>query len=324
MLTRPLEQYEIFRSHDIDQTRDLMSRVLCEHYLDVLDPTAQLDARMNSTRLSEVLLNYVEYGAPVLVDPGRTRDFFVVQAHLRGSGVVRSGREQIAASSKRIVVSSPEEALRMSLTRDTELVLVKIGTGPVERILRDLLGAEPDRPIRFELGMDVVGGAPRYWYRTLIQEIGSLGKHGQWTASPWSAQFEEWLVTKLLVLQYNNYSERLSRIAAHPAPARLVTRATELVRADPQAEWTSCSVAAALGVEPGRLESGFQRYRGLPVTDFLFRERLRAVYHLLQDGHPGEIRLSDVARCWGFRDQYRFASKYTATFGETPDQTLRR
>ncbi|OXM74166.1 MULTISPECIES: AraC family transcriptional regulator [Amycolatopsis] len=324
MLTRPLEQYELFHSYDIDQTRDLMSRVLCEHYLDVLDPAAQLDARMNSTCLSEVLLNYVEYGAPVFVDPGRTRQFFVVQAHLRGSGVVRSGREQVAASRKRIVVTSPEEALRMSLTGDTELVLVKIGTNLVERVLCDLLGAEPGLPIKFELGMDVAGGRPQRWYQTLVREIVSLGRPGQWTASRWSARFEEWLVTHLLVLQHNNYSERLARIAAYPAPARLVTRATELVRADPQAEWTLCSLGGALGVEPGRLDSGFRRHRGLAVPEFLGRERLRAVYHLLRNGNPDEIRLSEVARCWGFHDHYRFASRYTATFGETPDRTLRR
>jgi AraC-like DNA-binding protein len=323
MTTRPLEQYEVFRSHDIDRTRDLMSRVLCDHHLDVADHTAPFDARMNSTRLREVLLNYVEYGAPVLVDPGRIHRFLVVQAHINGRGVVWSGRDQVAANTARIVVSSPEESLRMSLSADTRLVLVKIESGTVERVLRLLLNDETEPPIRFDLGMDVSRGAPKLWYRTLLNEIGRVGRRDQPFASSWTERFEDWLVSRLLVLQHSNYSERLSRAAAHPVRAKVVVEATELVRAVPRTDWSPCSLAGALGVGLARLETGFHTYRGVTVAAFLRRERLRAVRQVLRVSNPVETCMEEVARSWGFPDQIRFVTEYTNLFGETPDLALR-
>ncbi|WP_460429208.1 AraC family transcriptional regulator [Amycolatopsis endophytica] len=318
-----MQQYEVFRSHDIDQTRDLMSSVLCDHHLDVVDFAVPLDARMNSTRLRDVVLNYVEYGAPVLVDPGRTQRFLVVQAHINGRGVVWSGRDQSAAHTSRIVVSSPEESLRMSLSSDTRLVLVKIESATVERALRHLLDDEPDRPIRFDLGMDVAKGAPWLWYRTLLNEIGRVGRHDKPFAQSWTGRFEDWLVSRLLVLQHSNYSERLSRAAAHPARARAVVDATELVRAVPRPDWSPRALADALGVGLARLETGFRIYRGVSVAAFLLRERLRAVHRMLQVSDPAETCLDDVARSWGFPDRIGFVTEYTIVFGESPDRTLR-
>ncbi|GHE98631.1 transcriptional regulator [Amycolatopsis deserti] len=324
MFSRPLEPYRIFQSTDLDETRELTSQVLCDHYLDVLDQTCGLNARLNSTRIRDVGLIYVEYDAPVLVDPGETESFLVVQGHLNGRGVVRSGGEQIAATKSRIVVSSPDEPLRMVLSADTELILAKIGMTAVRRVLTDLLGDDGGRTIRFELGMSVSDGMPRRWYSSLLHQISRVTRGDALLSSPWWAElFEEALISQLLHLQPSNYSERLNR-GAHPVGARIVGAATEVVRGRPEARHTPHTLARVLGVRLGDLDAGFRNHRGVPLADFLTTERLRGAYDQLCTVEPGQVRLSDVARHWGFADPIQFASRYAEAFGETPEQTLHR
>ncbi|MEU0512452.1 MULTISPECIES: AraC family transcriptional regulator [unclassified Amycolatopsis] len=300
-----------------------MSRVLCPHRLDVIDPRWPLDARMNSTRLHHLVVNYVEYSAPVLVEPGETGSFSVVQAHLRGQGTVSSGQDQVLATRDRIVVSSSREPLRMSLTADSCLVLLRIDSSAVETVLTGFLGEDLRQPVRFELGMHVAYGAPRSWYRSLLDCVARVDKRDAVLVSPVRIdRFEQAMIFQLLAVQHNNYSSVIDE-PVKPASARLVRSAVELIETGSGVPPTEIAVARDLGVGLRHLRAAFKHHRGATLADHLLGVRLQRARRDLLTADPRDVTLNEVTQRWGF-DVHSFVPWYQAAFGETPDLTLRQ
>ncbi|MFF5987588.1 cupin domain-containing protein [Prauserella flavalba] len=162
----PLDRHLLFRSSDVDQTRERMARVLCDHRLELVGTRGRLDARMHSCRLRAVSLNYVHYGAEVDVTPGRTESFHVVQAHLAGKGVVRSGKCEVYTEPGLAAVTTPTAPLRMRLSETSRLLVVRFERTAVEAVLSRHLGGPLRHPLEFRPGMNVGEGRPACWRRS--------------------------------------------------------------------------------------------------------------------------------------------------------------
>ncbi|WP_205855764.1 cupin domain-containing protein, partial [Phytoactinopolyspora endophytica] len=173
---RPLEQYELFHTNDLDHARELVGRVFVPHRLDLVGQSSQLDARMHTRRVAKLAANYVTYGGEVLIEPGELGSFFVVQVPLSGHSVVRCGGMEICSTPRYASVVSPTEPLSMYWSAGCSMLILRLERPAVEAQLRDLLGAPLPGPVRFDLGMNVGSGFGLSWlkqFRLMVDELDS-------------------------------------------------------------------------------------------------------------------------------------------------------
>lgn len=320
----PLDRYRLFDSHDVDETRAMVSRVFCDHQLDLVGRGAQLNTRMNCRRIDSVAVAAIAYGGDVRVEPGETGSFFPVLSLLSGSGSFRSGAEYLHATPGVIPVSSPTLHLSMRLTAGTKLVIARIERPALESSLSDMLDSSLPRPLEFRLGMDVTKGLGRGWYQALRLCAEELDRNDDtWAKSLAARGLEKWLMDCLLLAQPSNYSELLLG-DTRPVPNRSVNIAIDCMEAHPEQPHSVGSLAGAAGVSVRALQDGFRRHIGMPPLVYLRGVRLQRARGALRAAQQGTTTVGEIASEWGFPHLSRFAGWYRERFGESPSETLYR
>lgn len=324
MVRLPLEHSELFRSSDLDFTREAVGRIFTPHRLDLIGKNATLNARMHSRRLRDVSISYIAYGGEVRVEPGELETFYVVQVPLSGTSRVHCGTQQVDSTPDVATVVSPTEPLSQRLSADCAWLICRIERVALEAHLRDMLGAPLPEPLRFDLGMDVTTGYGQSWRSALRILVDGLDRPGSLiNALPDARQFEEGLMTALLLAQQHNYSD-FSERTQPAAPSRAVGLAQELMESHSESEHTISSVARGVGVSVRALQKGFRAHLETTPSAYLREVRLRRVHAELLAAHPDRATVASIAARWGFIHAGRFAASYRGRFGEAPSDTLRR
>ncbi|TWE29413.1 helix-turn-helix protein [Prauserella muralis] len=324
MIHKPLDRFELFRSRDLDVTRDTVAGVFCDHRLALVGRDARLDARMNARRLDNVGFTYIAYGEAVQVDPGELEHFYVVQVPLAGCGTYRYGARSVGAGPGAAVVVGPLAPLHMRLSAELELVIVRIERTALEATLADLIDRPLPAPIEFSLGMKLAAGYARTWCDYLRFCVTELDRPDSLLAHPLSLHhMEQNLISGLLLAQDNNYSDTLEGKAL-PAPSRAIARAVDVVENHPEIAHTMGSLAKQAGVSVRALQKGFRKHLDTTPSAFLRAVRLQRAHDELKAAQADTVTVGEVAGRWGFMHLGRFATAYRHKFNETPSQTLHR
>ncbi|TDK43806.1 AraC family transcriptional regulator [Antarcticimicrobium luteum] len=318
----PLAAHQLFRSHDLDETRDRVAQVFCPHRLETLG-RAPVDARHNHIRGERLSLNYMEYGAQTRIEPGELGSFYLIQIPLSGGAQIANGADRYASDPTAAAVLNPHKPTAMTWAGGTRQVLVQIDRIALQRLLSDLLGAQMDRPLKFNGPLDLCQGpgmALRQFVLHLVQEI-DAGRSSFGQAGLMNRQIESTLMTGLIEALDNNYSGFLGRPAGSAAPYKL-RRAEEFIEARLDQPLTVEEIARAAGTSARSLQMAFRQFRGTTPLSFLRDRRLDRVHQALMAARPGAT-VTDIASEWGFTHLGRFSQCYHARFGQTPRETLR-
>ncbi|MGV9779600.1 AraC family transcriptional regulator [Streptosporangium sp. NPDC003464] len=319
----PLGNRPLFGTRDLDEAREQVARVFCPHRLELTGEVSRLAARFNSAQLGAVRVNYLDYGTDVRIEPGELESFFLVQIPLAGRSLIRCGRQEIVSTPGLASLPSPSEHLDMRWEAGCPQLIVKFDRPAVEDALERMLGERLDRPIVFDLGMDMTTGWARAW-RAMADLIVGEAEHDDGLAvQPLAiAHLENAMLTSLLTMQPSNYHERLNAPRA-PAVPKVVRRAMEFIDGHAHQPLTTDDVARAVAVSGRSLQEGFRRHLGLTPMTYLRDVRLGRVHEELVVGDPARCTVTGVAARWGFLHQGRFAAAYRTRYGQAPSQTLR-
>ncbi|PZF82422.1 AraC family transcriptional regulator [Jiangella anatolica] len=326
MTTVPLDRYPLFESHELDHARDVVGRVFTPHRLDLLGRSTEINARMNTRRIDRIAANYITYGGDVLIEPGELESFFVVQVPLSGRGLVLYGGEELLSTADMASVISPTVALTQRWSADCAQLILRVERPALEAHLRRLIEAPLAQPIRFDLGMDVTTGAGRSWlsvFRMLVEELDRVD-HSMINKHAVAVEYEDWLMTGLLLAQPNNYSTMLDRTSRSPVPHRAVTIARELIESHPEWRHTVTSLAKEAQVGVRALQMAFRHHLGTTPRAYLTDVRMRRAHDELLASQRDMTTVNKVVAKWGLGHPGRFAQAYYARFGELPSQTLAR
>lgn len=320
----PLAQYPLFDSTDLDDTRERVAQVFCDHRINLVGRAAQLDTHMNCQRIRNTSLASITYGGDVKVEPGECETFFPIMTFLEGRGTFRSGKDSINATPEFIPIASPTRHLSMRLTAGTKLVIARIERPALEATLRDLLDQSLPWPIEFQLGMDTVRGMGATWASAFRRFVNEMDRNDRaWSHSKAAQGLERWLMEGLLLAQPNNYTSILNGEAL-PVPNRVVDAAIEIMEAHPEWDHTIGSLASAAGVSARALQESFRRHTDATPMRYLRNVRMRRAQQDLLAAEPDTTTVGKIAARWGFQHMSRFASAYHAQFGEYPSTTLRK
>lgn len=320
----PLSRYTLLRSREVDEARGRVADAFCSHGLYPTTPGASLDAVFAGVRLGSVGLHYLDYGAEVRIVPQRLQHFVLVQIPMAGSALVRSGREELLSDPSCASVPDPEQPLDMTWREGTGQLIVWLDRAKFEAQLAQMLGREPEKPVRLDLGLDLTQPAAASWLGLLRMLAADLDGPCLTTAHPAAqAQMESLVMSQLLLAHHHSSSEALAR-SGPPVGSKMVRRALAIIDDHACEALTVPDVAEAVGVSVRALQDGFRRHLDSTPTARIREARLGRARALLAAGDPTSTSVAEVASACGFGHLGRFASAYRAHYGEPPSATLNR
>ncbi|MEV0590867.1 AraC family transcriptional regulator [Nonomuraea cavernae] len=318
-----LDNTPLFASSDPDEVREQVGRVFCAHRLDLTGDPALLAARFNSAQLGSVRVSYLDYGTDVRIEPGELESFFLVQVPLAGQSLIRCGGQEIVSTPSLASLPSPTEHLDMRWAARCPQLIVKFDRVTVEQTLEQMLGERLDRPLVFDLGVDMTSGWARSW-RAMADLIVHAAEDGGGLAaqSLALAHLENALLSSLLTMQPSNYWPQLAA-PRRPAVPKVVRRAMGFIEEHAHLPINTADVAGAVAVSTRSLQEGFRTHLGLTPMAHLRDVRLARVHEELLAADPARVTVTVVAARWGFPHQGRFAAAYRDRYGQAPSATLR-
>lgn len=319
----PLSQYRIFESSAPDELKTFLAKKRLDLRIDARLDGGALASRVNAAYLPGMYLSALAYEGLVEVAAPPDRLDYAVQIPLAGALEAQTGATSVAIGLGQAAVGSPGRDQTIRSTPDCMRMIVSLNRDTVVRQLAAMLGDAVEEPLVFETAMALdnphaagISGLLR-WATEELERSPSLLRN------PLAAmQFEQFLVTALLLAQDNNYRDRLQATNGHGVSVRSVKRAVDYIQANAASPLTLADLVAASGVAGRTLHKHFRLSKGMSPIAYLRSVRLQKAREDLL--HTDGASVTEIAARWGFDHLGRFAAEYRKRFGETPSQTRRR
>lgn len=316
----PLSNHILFQTDRLDCARERVAQKFCSHRLDIVGDRRSFRAAHHHAPGALLSLNYITYGADVLIDPGELEHFYLIQIPIAGAATVRNGKKTVLTDITHASVLNPHWATRMTWWQGCEQVLVQIRKAPFHALAEKLLGRTLDRPVSFDSDVDLARPEMAQWRRLAMAMVRAAGADGNDAPTLTSALCEQQLMEAFFLHQPHDMSFFIDAAIPAAAPVHL-RRAEEFLREHAAKPITVSDIAEAAGVSPRTLQLAYKSAYATSPMRALTNERLRRVrYDLL---HEDEAKVSDLALKWGFAHLGRFSAAYRNRFGELPRQMVR-
>ena len=318
----------LFRTSDLDEARDRVSRVFCSHRLQVVGERRQIGAEMYYRKIRGIGVGRMRYGASVAIEPGRLESFALIQMPICGSEIIEHGGQTVNSTPDVASVLSPTLPLSMRHGVDTEKLFIRIDRDTLERHCHQHLGGDLRQPVEFRPEMSLTNPRSLSWVRLtnwLCEEVGhERADEDTILDSPlFSAQIEQMVIATLLLAQPHNYSTRLADEGPSVAP-HFIKRVERLIDEKAHEPLTIGDLSEHAGVSTRSLFSGFRKYRNTTPMQYLKDVRMKRVRDELLKAAPDTATVTSVAMRWGFSHLGHFTVDYKRAFGESPSVTLHR
>lgn len=318
----PLDRFRCFETRDVDEAREIVARHFCSHRLDCGSAPGRFDACQNRATGLRSSLNYIRYGADVVIEPGELTDFYLIQIPLRGAATITNGCRTLMSDPLTASILNPDRHTKMRWHAGCEQLLLQVEQGFLQTVAERMAGVPIER-LRFDCGLDLRRPAAAAWLRTLKGVFGAAGDGLVFSGGQEDRQrnVEESLVVSLLECQPNTVSPLLERPDPVAAPA-ILKRALGLISERFLDEISLLDISSHARTTPRNLQVLFKQEFGIGPVQYLHDVRLAYARHLLQ-ARDGNRTVADIAAASGHRHFGRFSVAYKKRFGESPRETLR-
>jgi AraC-like DNA-binding protein len=319
---QPLKGHALFHSTDLDEARERVAAVFCPHRLETIGRQAAFDACHHHLPGQRISLNYIEYGARTLIDPGQLGSFYLLQIPLEGGAEITNGGERYLSTPTHAAVLNPHLPTRMVWAEGTRQVLVQINRKAMQEHLAAVLGSPSGRTLTFHGPLDLTTPAGAALKRIVLWLVAEADAGMSPIGSGLMArQIENSVIAGLIEAHRHDHEMQLRRAPSAPRPRQLML-AEGYIEAHLDRSITLDEIADAAGVSPRGLQLAFRQHRGTTPLAFWREARLARAHADLAAGRPG-TSVTKVALRWGFTHFGRFSEQYRARYGQSPRDTLR-
>lgn len=326
MLPRHAELFATHRlaaGHGVDEAKEALSAVFLPVDFPAATPSGSVGMTLNALDVGRVTCGFMQFREEVRIEIVEAENYHL-DIPVSGRAVMRAGFDpEIHATPRTGGVFTPGKPVRLDCSEWFSQLSVMVPRLELQLELERLLGRESVRPLEYagELDLTAPGGRMMLQALRMIDEASAL--EGGPLAHPLARlRLEQTLIQSMLFVQPHNHSAALMLTA--PAPgARPVSRAVDLLRADPAHPWTVGELASKVSVSARSLQQGFRRALDTTPMAYLRTVRLEKVRDDLSHAEAGTDSVTEVATRWGFIHLGRFAAAYRSAFGEHPSATLR-
>ena len=317
-----LERFRRFHSRDAETSRALLAAE--GFHLDFPSRDRQtVDMRVNGIAFPGIYLGYLQYGCAAEIRSAQTRNDYRILPPIRGYLEAEIGNRTVACTPGHAIITSRTSSNRVRAGRQSAWLNIFVRGPALDRHLNGLLDGPLGPPLEFAPELSLSDGYGLGLAKYVLLAVADFERFGPNVWSPITInEFEELIISKLLLLHPHNYAEQLQRLEKTIAP-RDVNRAIEYMEAHLRESVTLADVANAAQV-PGRtLIKHFADYQGVSPMRYLRIARLKRVREALKFAEPEES-ITAIAMKWGFSHLGRFSCEYRKRFGETPSETRKK
>lgn len=306
-----------FRSQDMDETRQHIGRMFCDHDMRLVDRNARIDTRTRRLDCGSVSIVEMSYGAKVMVQPGSLDHYYLVQIPLSGRARdTVSGRDYDCRPGL-ATVQNPDDSFEMVWDENCRKLVLRFDRARFERFAELQLGQVPRGGLRLSpsFEMDRPEGMV---FASLLSGLhaGDIGS-GPVIPSRMVGHWELCLMSALILMRQGDDGE------GQPEASHAVQRVRDYLEAHAKDCIELSDLRDVAGVPLRTLHHQFRRSLGITPMQLLRDIRLERVRNELLRGRCGSS-VTMVALDWGFDHLGRFSAAYKARFGESPRETLQR
>ena len=324
MIAPFLEDQPIFRSADLDETvaffrgKGFRLEVAQRHF-------RELDVRVNCACLPGLYVGCLQYGAPVVAEPESPGTDYFITFPLAGRLGASMDGQSIRCDLRNAAFLSYPPAPPDPIRSDggcTRFNLTLVGSA-VAGQLSALLGSPCKQRVTFAPQLNIgegYGSRLLSYLRLAIADFDAA--HSIFWTPLTIAQFEQFIITNLLLAHPHTYSEALRQLE-RPIIPRDVKRAIDYIHDHLDEPITLADLVRTSHVAGRTLLKHFRDYKSTSPMRYLRDARLDRVRKALARGDDEE-NVTAIALKWGFSHMGRFSLAYRARFGESPSRTLMR
>ena len=163
--TVPLSRHALFETGDLDCARDRVAQKFCRHRLEIAGDRGAFRAVHNHLPGDMISLNYISYGADVMIDPGELGDFYLIQMPIAGHATIRNGGEEFQTDIATASVLNPDLATRMHWWRGCAQILIQVRKEPFRAFAERVADRSLPGPLRFDPQVDFTRPQMLAWRR---------------------------------------------------------------------------------------------------------------------------------------------------------------
>jgi hypothetical protein len=270
-----LRHRPIFHSGDAEAVRDFITSVGFDITIGRRDGARE--TCINGIYLRDSYVGYIQYGAAARIRTTPRRTDFWLQLPLRGAIEISAEGSSLDCDTHTGALGSPTREHTLAVGEGSARIQISI-TGPaLSRHLAALLGDAPSAPLEMALAIDLRSGFGRKLCSYLRLALADFERDGaSWTAAA-VTEFEQTLMTMLLLEHPNNHRDLLRRLARPIAP-RAVKRAVDFMHANLAAPVTLADIVGVTGVAGRTLFEHFRVFKGTSPMRYLRDARLAEVH----------------------------------------------
>lgn len=313
-----------FRTQSPEAAIDRCESAFHPHTLRFLGPRSAFGFTQRLIHAGPITLADLTYDSDVSLHFAQGRDSYYVHLPINGRLESKYLGQKLVSTPSRASIYGPDAA--MTVTRwpgGSRHLGVRIDQFTVDSALATLLGHPLRSSVEFAMTLPTSDGAVRSWASQLFWLNRELAcpEHPMRHPAVMDRLVES-VVYGLLLVADHPHRETLAS-SARPVRAAVVRAAMDLIESAPQSALTTSRLALECHVSVRALQEGFRRHVGMSPMAYLRLVRLRRAHADLRAADPSGTGVGTIAHRWGFGHLGRFAAAYRATYGETPQQTLR-
>ena len=293
--------------------------------IDVIGRGAELDAAVHAVSFSGLNLLHASYGdvrVQIQAPESDTDALFLVVPTHGGATAHHKGQEYVITNDTglmrdmRVPISAHEAQFScLGLT---------LPIGVLKQHAHTLIGPAASMvDLEFNTGLDLSTPGGQHVRDTLDYVSNALDGPLRNLDNPIVlAGFKDVLLTNILTLLPNSYTDLLQQKPSSAAVPYYVKRARDYIHAHADTSITLEKLARHAGCGYRTLQTAFNDAYGVPPMAYVKSVRLTYVHNELLNAQD-DVTVFSVAAKWGFTHMGRFAESYAKQFGVLPMKTLR-
>ncbi len=318
----PLSRFRFIDTCDPRAAHEAAVKLFAPNRLETPHGQRRFRAILHHQRLSALSLYFIRYEPEVVIRSGAMKRFYLLLVPLNGECRIDQGSTRMVLRPGALGVVNPLQPIALHWRSDCSQLVVKIDRAALERVVADVLGSPPTRPVEFASRPERQSDCP-----TLVRALDLIFRDADSPRPTVSSRLgeppAETLFLQLLLRQMpNSARDALDRPASRAAPF-YVRRVEEFIRLNAADPIRVRDMVAVAGASARALLKGFRDIRGMGPKAYLKQVRLDLVHQdLLQFG--GRRTVTEIAAGWGCAHAGKFARDYRRRFGQSPSATRRR